>query len=236
MGSRRHTMSPTSGLSTLLLCCFLHSQVLCQSSEDKSEASARVFDVGDLSAAVTNLTSNYFLVKALLIYWIHLLFQTAGWALGSLLWNSLRPGVNDLDPDVPLAVSSGLLDTEFSGTNLGLALGQWIFYFVFWTGLLLLTDSSRSRQSSGGAERADFDLSSSVLETALDDLFAPHTIAKQTILNILGAVGGSVFVALQSHLPDSDLQNRRRETPGNQFLRTNQITEEEQYYHDYSGY
>ena len=44
--------------------------------------------------------------------------------LGSLLWNSLRPGVNDPDPDFGLAVSSGLLDTEFSGTNLSLALGQ----------------------------------------------------------------------------------------------------------------
>ena len=113
-------------------------QVYCEDGAE-SKATARVFDMGDITAAITNLTSNYFLVKALIIYWLHvspcwspsaahsssqLLFQTAGWVLGSLLWNSLRPGVNDPDPDFGLAVSSGLLDTEFSGTNLSLALGQ----------------------------------------------------------------------------------------------------------------
>ena len=51
--------------------------------------------------------------------------------------------------------------------------------------------TSKSRSSSGmrsedGIERADLDLSQPVLERAMDDLFNPHTIAKQTILNILG--------------------------------------------------
>ena len=60
-----------------------------------------------------------------------------------------------------------------------------------------LTSKSRSlsaRRSEDGIERADLDLSQPVLERAMDDLFNPHTIAKQTILNILG-VGERLLVA-----------------------------------------
>ena len=45
-------------------------QVYCEDGAE-SKATARVFDMGDITAAITNLTSNYFLVKALIIYWLH---------------------------------------------------------------------------------------------------------------------------------------------------------------------
>jgi len=241
MGSADRTMWTAGAFSSLLLVVLLH-QVYCEDGAE-SKATARVFDMGDITAAITNLTSNYFLVKALIIYWLHLLFQTAGWVLGSLLWNSLRPGVNDPDPDFGLAVSSGLLDTEFSGTNLSLALGQWAFYFAFWTGMLVvfgLTSKSRSlsaRRSEDGIERADLDLSQPVLERAMDDLFNPHTIAKQTILNILGTVGGSVFVAAMSHLPDSDILQAAagRRSKENIFLARSE-TDGEYNYSYHTGY
>ena len=35
-------------------------------------------------------------------------------------------------------------------------------------------------------ERSDIDISDGILLTAMDDLFRPHTIAKQTLLNTLG--------------------------------------------------
>ena len=55
---------------------------------------------------------------------MQLIFQTVGWVGGSLIWNALRPGVNDLDPNFPLVITDGLLNTEFSATNLALALGS----------------------------------------------------------------------------------------------------------------
>ena len=45
-------------------------QVYCEDGAER-KATARVFDMGDITAAITNLTSNYFLVKALIIYWLH---------------------------------------------------------------------------------------------------------------------------------------------------------------------
>ena len=55
---------------------------------------------------------------------LQLLFQTVGWGLGSLVWNSLRPGVNSLDPDIPLSITDGLINGDFAATNLALAAGQ----------------------------------------------------------------------------------------------------------------
>ena len=56
---------------------------------------------------------------------LQLIFQTVGWVGGSLLWNSLRPGVNSPDPELALTLTTeGLLNPEFSATNLALALGQ----------------------------------------------------------------------------------------------------------------
>ena len=46
-------------------------QVSCEPDKEKSEASARVFEASDITAAITSLTSNYFLVKAFIIYWLH---------------------------------------------------------------------------------------------------------------------------------------------------------------------
>ena len=51
-------------------------------------------------------------------------FQTVGWYLSSAVWNSLRPGVNSLDPDIPGSITDGLINTDFSATNLALGAGQ----------------------------------------------------------------------------------------------------------------
>ena len=59
---------------------------------------------------------------------------------------------------------------------------QWTFYFVFWLGLLVLFQS----QTSPARQRTSLDVSEPILMTALDDLFRPSTIAKQTLLNTLG--------------------------------------------------
>ena len=59
---------------------------------------------------------------------------------------------------------------------------QWTFYFVFWLGLLVLFQS----QTSPARRRTSLDVSEPILMTALDDLFRPSTIAKQTLLNTLG--------------------------------------------------
>jgi len=187
----------------LVLLCLSQHQVGC---DDQTQAQARVFESSDLTAAVTSLTSNYFQLKAITIAWLHLIFQTVGWLGGSLLWNTLRPGVNDLDPNFPLVITDGLLNTEFSATNLALALGSWTFYFVFWLGLLVLFQS----QTSPARRRTSLDVSEPILMTALDDLFRPSTIAKQTLLNTLGTLGGSIFIGLTSYLPDSDLQKSSR--------------------------
>ena len=58
------------------------------------------------------------------IAFLQLAFQTIGWGLGSLVWNSLRPGVNDLDADIPLSITDGLVNEDFAFTNLSLAAGQ----------------------------------------------------------------------------------------------------------------
>ena len=47
-----------------------------------------------------------------------------GWALSSAVWNSLRPGVNSLDPDIPGSITDGLINGDFSATNLALGAGQ----------------------------------------------------------------------------------------------------------------
>jgi len=205
------------------LFCVILSQVNCddKSSQIKrsdyiGELEERSFSEGNILAGITNLTGSYFLFKALLIYWIHFAFQTVGWFLSSLVWNSLRPGVNSLDPDIPLSVTDGLINGDFAFSNLALAAGQWVFYFIFWTGILFLFSQSTSRQnqsrsgSSDQTARGDFDIGENGLLVALDDLFNPHTIAKQTVINTVGAVGGSIFVALMSYLPDSDNNSGKR--------------------------
>merc|ERR1712241_665707 len=201
MGSPDHTMKPLPAFpSIILLFLFLSNyQVGC-------DEQARVFESGDLTAAVTSLTSNYFQLKAVIIWWLHLLFQTVGWVGGSLIWNALRPGVNDPDPNFGLTLTDGLPNTEFSATNLALALGQWAFYFVFWFGFLGLFQS----QTTPASRRTSLDASEPILLTAMDDLFRPHTIAKQTLLNTLGTLGGSLFIALPSLLPGSGLLLKRR--------------------------
>jgi len=167
-----------------------------------NEVESRTFTVDNVIAAITNLTGGYFLLKAFLIYWIHLAFQTIGWGLGSLVWNSLRPGVNDLDADIPLSITDGLVNEDFAFTNLSLAAGQWVFYFAFWTLVLLLTAGQSQQASSRKTSRTS---EGSQLLIALDDLFNPHTIAKQTWINILGTVGGSIWVlGLGALFPDSD--------------------------------
>ena len=65
---------------------------------------------------------------------------------------------------------------------------QWAFYFVFWFGLLVLFQS----QTTPASRRTSLDTSEDILITAMDDLFRPHTIAKQTLLNTLGV--GSILV------------------------------------------
>ena len=71
-----------------------------------------------------------------------------------------------------------------------------MFYFLVWTGILLLysgssssqgrssEESQRSEEFAGG--RSDFDLGDNGFMRALDDLFSPSTIAKQNVINILG--------------------------------------------------
>ena len=55
---------------------------------------------------------------------IQLAFQTVGWYVSSAVWNSLRPGVNSLDPDIQGSITNGLIDGDFSATNLALGAGQ----------------------------------------------------------------------------------------------------------------
>merc|ERR1719433_1241570 len=92
--------------SIILFLLFLsHYQVGCDDQ-------ARVFESSDLTAAVTSLTSNYFQLKAIIIWWLHLIFQTVGWVGCALIWNTLRPGVNDSDPELALTLTTeGLLNT-----------------------------------------------------------------------------------------------------------------------------
>jgi len=205
-----------------ILCFIILSQVNGKSSQIKTsdfhvkEVEERTFSEGNLLAGITNLTGSYWLFKALLIYWIHFAFQTVGWFLSSLVWNSLRPGVNSLDPDIPLSITDGLINGDFAFSNLALAAGQWVFYFILWTGVLLFFSQSNSRKrmsrsgSSDQIARGDFDIGENGLMIALDDLFNPHTIAKQTVINTLGAVGGSIFVTLMSYFPDSDSNTGKR--------------------------
>ena len=40
------------------------------------------------------------------------------------MWNTLRPGANNLDPDIPGSLSDGLYSGDFAATNLGMAGGQ----------------------------------------------------------------------------------------------------------------
>ena len=47
-----------------------------------------------------------------------------GWAVSSAVWNALRPGVNSLDPDIQGSINNGLIDGDFSATNLALGAGQ----------------------------------------------------------------------------------------------------------------
>ena len=67
-----------------------------------------------------------------------------------------------------------------------------MFYFIFWTGIFFLFSQSTSRQnqsrsgSSDQTARGDFDIGENGWLVALDDLFNPHTIAKQTVINTVG--------------------------------------------------
>lgn len=84
-----------------------------------------------------------------------------------------------------------------------------MFYFLVWGGILLLYSGSSTAQARSGEagqrpeSRGDFDLGQDGFMRALDDLFSPSTIAKQNVINILGALGGTVWVTLLSYLPDS---------------------------------
>ena len=132
-----------------------------------------------------------------------------GWALSSAVWNSLRPGVNSLDPDISGSITDGLINGDFSATNLALGAGQvqcepghdllsinyylqWVFYFLVWGGILLLYSGSSTAQARSDEadqrpeSRGDFDLGQDGFMRALDDLFSPSTIAKQNVINILG--------------------------------------------------
>ena len=63
-----------------------------------------------------------------------LAFQTVGWAVSSAVWNALRPGVNSLDPDIQGSINNGLIDGDFSATNLALGAGQVGVTCVTWPG------------------------------------------------------------------------------------------------------
>ena len=86
---------------------------------------------------------------------------------------------------------------------------QWAFYFVFWTGLLVLFQS----QTAPAARRTSLEVSEPILLTAMDDLFRPHTIAKQTLLNTLGVgsilVFSCILVLTSSGKPPSQAQSKR---------------------------
>ena len=57
-----------------------------------------------------------------------------------------------------------------------------------------LTRKSSTSRSDDDTERADIDFSPAVLESVMDDLFNPHSIAKQTIVNLLGVSLRTVLV------------------------------------------
>ena len=68
---------------------------------------------------------------------------------------------------------------------------QWVFYFLFWAGVLALSghssSSSRAGQEAEAGSRVDFEAAGEAgLLRALDNLFEPHTIAKQTVINVVG--------------------------------------------------
>ena len=68
---------------------------------------------------------------------------------------------------------------------------QWVFYFLFWAGVLALSgdssSSSRAGQEAEAGSRVDFEAAGEDgLLRALDNLFEPHTIAKQTVINVVG--------------------------------------------------
>jgi len=186
----------------------LHSGGLI--SQQKSEVSAqKSFDVNNIRTALSNLVNSTFIFKALLIYWLHLLFQTVGWYLSSLVWNSGRSGAVDLDPDFSGAITDGLLNPDFAATNLALGAGQFVFYFLVWS-TVVSSGGSRSDAESG-VGRTDLDLSQPQLGAALDNLFAPATITKQFVINFLGAAGGTLFLFLVSLLPETSYKRRRRD-------------------------
>ena len=66
-----------------------------------------------------------------------------------------------------------------------------MFYFLFWAGVLALSghssSSSRAGQEAEAGSRVDFEAAGEDgLLRALDNLFEPHTIAKQTVINVVG--------------------------------------------------
>ena len=66
-----------------------------------------------------------------------------------------------------------------------------MFYFLFWAGVLALSghssSSSRAGQEAEAGSRVDFEAAGEAgLLRALDNLFEPHTIAKQTVINVVG--------------------------------------------------
>jgi len=201
-------------------------------SEKNGEiAQGRSFDLNNLTTSLANLVDSYFIFKALLIYWIHLGFQTIGWYLTSIVWNIGRGGAVDLDPDFSGAISEGLLDSDFAATNLALGAGQFMFYFLVWSAVITygrITSAASSSSKSYPEEssflpslwpdeypaeaKTDLNLTNNQIGAALDDLFSPATITKQFVINILGAVGGTVFVTLMSFLPEISTGRKRRET------------------------
>ena len=63
-----------------------------------------------------------------------------------------------------------------------------MFYFVFWSAVLFFFSSqSTKRSSKESTERiAGYTDNAEQWIIALDDLFNPHTIAKQNVINVLG--------------------------------------------------
>jgi len=190
----------------------------------------RSFDVNNLSTAYNNLVNSSFIFKAILIYIFHLLFQTVGWFLTSLVWNIGRGGSVDLDPDIAGAVGNGLLDSDFAATNLALGAGQFAFYFLLWSAVVTYGNiNSLGRKFSDSYQeentalpspwsgeypaqgKTDLQLTNNQLGAALDDLFSPATVTKQFVINILGAIGGTIFISLMSFLPESSDGRKRRE-------------------------
>jgi len=183
----------------------------------------RSFDAGNLSNALSALVNSTFIFKALLIYWFHLLFQTVGWYLTSVAWNIGREGEVDLDPDLSGAVTDGLLDSDFAATNLALGAGQFVFYFLLWSTVISYGNTNSVRRNSQEDNlwphsRTDLDLSDNQLAFALDDLFSPATIAKQFVINILGATAGTIFLILISFLPEVFSKRKRKDVSSEEDL------------------